>query len=72
MTISCRIGPGVAVALAFLDAADPSRVVVYGMPEANKKVEPTELVGLIRRHAPVAAVVEREDPKPANGCLQSF
>ncbi|MCJ2133340.1 hypothetical protein MKK69_04560 [Methylobacterium sp. J-026] len=68
----CGIDPGTTGALAFLDAADLSRVVVYDMPEANKQVEPCRLAEIIRKHGPALAVVEQQGPKPTDGCRQAF
>ena len=71
MPYICGIDPGTTGALAFLDATDLSRVMVFDMPAANKQVELSELADLIRQHAPVLALVEQQSHKPTDGCRQA-
>lgn len=70
----CVVGvdPGMTGALAFYFPDAPERVSVEDMPVAGDAVDPHALERRIRQFGPAFAVVERQGPRPTDGCKQSF
>lgn len=73
-TALCVLGvdPGLTGALAFYFPDEPERVAVFDMPVVNGEVDAHGLERRVRQFGPAFAVVERQGPRPTDGCKQSF
>ena len=72
MTCIMSIDPGLTGAIAIYYPDNPGRVAVYDMPTVGSAVNAAALHGVIERHAPDVAVIERVGPMPRDGVMQAW
>jgi hypothetical protein len=74
MTYTCIMGldPGASGAVAFYYPEKPLLIAAYDVPLVDKRINPSALSDLIRRHGPDLAVVEIVHAMPKQGVSSSF
>lgn len=66
------VDPGLSGAIAFYRPAEPTRVTVYDMPVADKRVDGATLARLIEQSRPKLAFIESVAAMPGQGVASTF